>query len=106
MEALRSAWQYTPMSDIQGRQFLRLFAGYPTEVVRAVFDDLIAVGTSRPGPAEMGELFRGKMGKRPPGGRAQKPGPFLEPVPEEERLDEADLHLHFQHLRALTGRAP
>jgi hypothetical protein len=61
VEAWRSAWQYTPMADVQVRQFRRLFIGYPVETVRTVLDDLIHRGVSRPGPAEMGEMLRTKL---------------------------------------------
>jgi hypothetical protein len=72
--AYRQAWQYTPMPDVQRRQFERLFAGYQTAAVRDVLDDLIRLGVTRPGPAEMGELLRSKAGLRPAGGRARRYG--------------------------------
>ena len=78
MTALRQAWSYTPMPDIQRRQFARLFAGYSTTVVRDVIDDLIRLGVSRPGPAEMGEMLRTKLGIGPAGHRAHRHGPFLD----------------------------
>jgi hypothetical protein len=77
MEALLQAWQYTPMPNVQRRQFERLFAGYPTSVVRDVLDDLIRLGLTRPGPAEMGELLRTKAGRGPAGARARRYGPTL-----------------------------
>jgi hypothetical protein len=80
MTALRAAWQYTPMSDVQARQFQRLFDGYPTEVVRDVLDDLIRLGVTRPGPAEMGELLRTKMGRPTHGGRVRHDGPYHDPT--------------------------
>lgn len=78
MTALRQAWSYTPMHDVQRRQFERLFRGYPTETVRAVLDDLIAKGFTRPGPAEMGEMLRTKLGASPAGGRARRYGSTLD----------------------------
>lgn len=75
MEAFRQAWPYVPMSKVQDGQYRRLFAGYPTEPVRSVLDDLIRIGVhNRPGPAEMGEMLRSKIGATPPGGRTQRPG--------------------------------
>ena len=88
MTAFRQAWQYTPMSDIQARQFQRLFSGHQTATVRSVIDDLIRVGATRPGPAEMGDLLRSKAGLTPAGGRARRDGPFLDDTcPEAEVTD-------------------
>ena len=67
MTALRQAWAYTPMSDVQARQFKRLFVAYRTDTVRDVLDDLIRIGATRPGPAEMGDLLRGKLGHKAAG---------------------------------------
>jgi hypothetical protein len=78
MEAFQLAWQYTPMPDVQRRQFQRLFAGYPTTAVRDVLDDLIRIGASRPGPAEMGEMLRTKLGHGPAGARVRRYGPSLD----------------------------
>jgi len=99
MEALNSAYPYVPMADVQRRQFQRLFAGYSTEVVRDVLTDLIDVGIRhRPGPAEFGELLQTKSGRVAPGGRVQRPGPFL-----EEQPPPADFTDRMAELRGMVG---
>lgn len=89
--ALRQAWSYTPMTDIQARQFERLFRGHQVSIVRDVLDDLIRIGVPRPGPAEMGELLRQKCGRGPAGQRARRHGEQvnfdvpISPVPDAVR---------------------
>ena len=79
LKAVHAAFPYQPMSDVQRRQFERLFAGYQPEPLRAVLDDLIRLGIkSRPGPAEMGELLRSKVGRDPAGQRVHRDGPYLD----------------------------
>lgn len=84
MEAFRAAYPYVPTVKVQDRQFQRLFSAYPVEVVSGVITDLIRIGASRPGPAEMGELLRTKMGKTAAGARVRHPGPYLDEMPASD----------------------
>lgn len=84
MDAFRSAYPYVPTTKVQDRQFQRLFSAYPVEVVSGVITDLIRIGASRPGPAEMGELLRTKMGKTAAGARVRHPGPYLDEMQPED----------------------
>lgn len=79
------------MTDVQSRQFERLFRGHQVAIVRDVLDDLIRIGVPRPGPAEMGELLRQKIGRGPAGMRARRHGEQVDfgvpiaPVPDSVR---------------------
>lgn len=80
VKAVQTAWRREPMEDMEARQFARMFLDYPTEIVRAVIDTLIAQGSTRPGPAELASMIRTKMGKPTPGRRVQHHGPYLDEV--------------------------
>lgn len=101
VKAVQTAWRREPMDDMEYRQLRRLFLDHETETVRAVIDDLIAAGSTRPGPAEFSSMLRVKIGKPAGGGRVQRPGPYLEeqPVPEDFDVKMASLREH-------VGRRP
>lgn len=101
MEAFRQVWPYVPMSKVQDGQYQRLFAGYPTSVMRGVLDDMIRVGVrNRPGPAEMGELLRTKIGATPAGQRAHRDGPYLDETPPASLTAAAEISSHIADIRA------
>lgn len=105
MTALRQAWQYTPMHDIQARQFERLFAKCPPLLVRQVIDDLIQLGSNRPGPAEMGALLRSKAGHSPAGERMRRYGqPIDVVVPESEATPLVEVPDRVAELRLAFSR--
>lgn len=103
MAAMRSAWQYVPMADVQVRQFKRLFLGSQVEVVRDVIDDLIRIGAPRPGPAEMGELLRTKAGRPSTGGRAKRHGPLLDEVLKDDETPASEIHDRIAEIRQAVG---
>ena len=78
LKAVQTAWRREPMEDMEARQLRRLFLDHQTETVRAVIDDLIGQGSTRPGPAEFASMLRAKLGRPAPGGRIQRPGPYLD----------------------------